>query len=72
MKMRSIDEILQTTPENRVIEVFIEVFGEELGRTMATEFAHSPQYKDRYEQMVKQEMEHQERMKRLVQEIKTN
>jgi hypothetical protein len=69
MRYRTPQEILSTTPEERVYEVFVDLFGP-IGLQIATEFATLPEYKERYKTMLAAEKEHQDKMRKLLNEQK--
>ena len=62
MKYRSLDEIISVSPETRVVQVFQETFGNELGAILAHEFATSPEFRERYQLMLENERKHREDM----------
>ena len=64
MKFRTPEEVI-STPEERVVEIFIEIFGPN-GEQIAREFATMPEYRERYEKMIFLERTHQEKMRKLL------
>lgn len=70
MRYRTAEEILSTKPEDRVVEVFIETFGPVIGVPLALEFSTNPEYKERYEKMLKVERDHIEEIREMVQQCR--
>lgn len=67
MKYRTVQEILNTSPEDRVEEIFIEIFGSD-GIRMAREFSQNPEWRERYAKMVDKEKAYQQKIKVLVEQ----
>lgn len=62
--MKTIKEILESTPESRILDIFIGMLGEKNGKIFYETVKNNPEYKKIYEKMLKEEIEHQNRIDR--------
>ncbi len=65
MKYRTTKEILETPIEQQIEEVFVQLFGEVLGKELFVDYKTNPLYAEKYQEQVRLTKEHQERMREL-------
>lgn len=71
MKYKTPQEIFATTPEENVREVFVDIFGIDLGQQVYTEFSTDPDFRERYQAMISRYIAHQKAVEKLIEDYKT-